>query len=57
MAEEKQLDDKVLDYLDEIGAWGIKYWAGAKYTKKGIPDILACYYCYGYFRSSFIFQI
>ena len=42
MAEEKQLDDKVLDYLDEIGAWGIKYWAGAKYTKKGIPDILAC---------------
>jgi hypothetical protein len=42
MAEEKQLDNKVLDYLDEIGAWGIKYWAGAKYTKKGIPDILAC---------------
>lgn len=42
MAAEKALDNKVLDYLDEIGAWGIKYWAGAKYTKRGIPDILAC---------------
>lgn len=42
MAKEKNLDNKVLNYLDEIEAWAIKYWAGAKYTKKGIPDILAC---------------
>ena len=44
MKEEKSLDNKVLDHLDNIGAWGIKYWAGAKFTKKGIPDILACIY-------------
>lgn len=42
MSKEKALDNKVLNYLNEIGAWGIKYWAGAKYTKKGIPDILVC---------------
>lgn len=42
MSKEKNLDNKVLDYLEEIGAWRIKYWGGAKYTKKGIPDILAC---------------
>jgi len=42
MAAEKNLDNKVLGYLEEIGVWAIKYWAGAKYTKKGIPDILAC---------------
>lgn len=29
-------------WLESVGAWYIKYWAGAKYTKEGIPDILAC---------------
>ena len=24
------------------GAWFIKYWAGAAFTKSGVPDILAC---------------
>ena len=42
MAREKDLDNKVLAYLEARGAWSVKYWAGAKYTKKGIPDILAC---------------
>ena len=42
MREEKSLDNKVLDHLEKIGAWSIKYWAGAKFTKSGVPDILAC---------------
>ncbi len=33
---------KVEKYLDQKGAWYIKYWAGNKFTKEGIPDILAC---------------
>jgi hypothetical protein len=31
-------------WLDQNHHWHIKYWAGAKYTKEGIPDILACIY-------------
>lgn len=42
MAEEKSFENKVKNYLDSIGAWYVKYWAGAKFTKEGIPDILAC---------------
>lgn len=42
MAREKALDNKVLSFLKEQNAWVIKYWAGAKYTKEGVPDILAC---------------
>ena len=42
MAEEKNFENKVKAYLYGIGSWYIKYWAGAKYTKEGIPDILAC---------------
>ena len=42
MAAEKNFENKVKSFLENIGAWYIKYWAGAKYTKEGIPDILAC---------------
>lgn len=42
MAREKSLDNKVLNYLKQRGCWSIKYWAGAKFTKTGVPDILAC---------------
>lgn len=42
MAREKALDNELMAYLDERGAYNLKYWAGAKYTKKGIPDVLAC---------------
>lgn len=42
MAEEKQFENRVKDYLDSTGVWYIKYWAGSKFTKEGIPDILAC---------------
>lgn len=43
MAAEKQFENKVKDWLADQGAWYIKYWAGSKFTKEGIPDILICY--------------
>ena len=33
---------KVECLLDNYNAWYIKYWAGSRYTRDGIPDILAC---------------
>lgn len=42
MAQEKNLDNKVLNFLKNKGCWCIKYWSGARYTKAGVPDILAC---------------
>lgn len=42
MAQEKTFENKVKKFLEEEGAWFIKYWAGAQFTKAGIPDILAC---------------
>jgi len=47
MAAEKIFENKVKKFLDDRGAWFIKYWAGAQYTKNGIPDILTC--IHGYF--------
>ena len=42
MAQEKNLDNKVIDFLKCKKCWCIKYWSGARYTKAGVPDILAC---------------
>ena len=42
MAQEKDFENKVKAYLKDRKAWFIKYWAGADFTKKGIPDILVC---------------
>lgn len=42
MAQEKQYENKIKKYLKERGAWLIKYWGGASFTKSGVPDILAC---------------
>ena len=42
IAAEKQFENKIKKYLESRGAWFVKYWAGAQYTKSGIPDILAC---------------
>ena len=41
-AAEKQFENKIKNFLKNRGAWFIKYWAGAQFTKSGIPDILAC---------------
>lgn len=42
MGSEKQFENKIKKYLDDRGAWFVKYWAGAQFTKSGIPDILCC---------------
>lgn len=42
MAEEKSFENKVKNFLSYKGYWYIKYWAGADFTRDGIPDILAC---------------
>lgn len=42
MAAEKNFENKVKKFLKERGAWFIKYWGGAAYTKSGIPDLLVC---------------
>ena len=47
MGSEKSYENKVKKYLEEQGCWFLKYWAGAAYTKTGIPDLLVC--CNGYF--------
>lgn len=42
MAEEKNFETKVKNFLKSEGAWFIKYWGGAAFTKSGIPDLLVC---------------
>lgn len=42
IAAEKTFENRIKKYLDDRGAWFVKYWAGAQYTKSGIPDILCC---------------
>ena len=42
MAAEKLFENKIKRYLDSLGAYHIKYWAGSQFTKSGVPDILAC---------------
>jgi Holliday junction resolvase len=47
IASEKQFENKIKKFLKDEGCWLLKYWAGASYTKSGIPDLLIC--CNGYF--------
>ena len=42
MAAEKNFENKVKQFLKDSGCWILKYWGGAAYTKKGIPDLLVC---------------
>ena len=42
MAAEKNFENKVKRFLKSQGAYIIKYWGGAVYTKKGVPDLLVC---------------
>lgn len=41
MAAEKNFENKIKRFLDEQGAWYVKFFAN-RMTKEGIPDILAC---------------
>ena len=38
---EKLCEDKIKKYIEAKGGWQVKFFAN-KYTKSGIPDILAC---------------
>ena len=42
MPAEKNFENRIKKYLKDNEAWFLKYWAGAAYTKSGIPDIMAC---------------
>lgn len=42
MAAEKNFENKIKKYLEELGAWQIKYWAGSQFTKSGVPDLIVC---------------
>lgn len=42
MAQEKQFETQVKDFLSQHSAWYIKYWGGGGYTKSGVPDLLVC---------------
>lgn len=42
MAAEKNFENRLKKHLKEKGCWFIKYWAGAAFTKEGIPDLLVC---------------
>ena len=42
MAQEKSFENKIKKYLDDKDAWYVKYWGGARFTTRGVPDILAC---------------
>ena len=39
---ESVFQNKVIQFLKDNDVWYVKYWAGSKFTKEGIPDILAC---------------
>jgi Holliday junction resolvase len=41
MAEEKQFENKIKDYLRSRGAWVFKV-AGGGFQRSGIPDLLCC---------------
>lgn len=47
MANEKNFENKVKNFLKNNNCYYIKYWGGGEFTKAGIPDILAC--CNGVF--------
>lgn len=40
--KESAFQNKVIKFLKDNNVWYVKYWAGSKFTKEGIPDILAC---------------
>ena len=41
MAEEKNFEKRIRNYISSIGGWSVKYFANS-YTPRGIPDLLCC---------------
>lgn len=42
LAQEKNFENKVKDFLKERNAWFLKTWSNGV-QRSGVPDILACY--------------
>lgn len=47
MAQEKNLENRIKQFLKDEGCYFIKYWGGGGFTKAGVPDLLIC--CNGHF--------
>lgn len=47
MAEEKNYENQIKEFLKEQGCYFVKYWGGGQFTKAGVPDLLVC--CEGVF--------
>lgn len=41
MAEEKNFEKRIRNYIKSVGGWSVKYFANA-YTPRGVPDLLCC---------------
>ena len=41
MGKEKNFENRIKKYLDNLDGWHVKFFANA-FTKSGIPDILVC---------------
>lgn len=41
MAQEKNYEQKIKRFLDDEGAWWVKFFANS-YTRSGVPDLLCC---------------
>ena len=41
MAQEKNFENKIKRYIEELGGWQVKFFAN-RMTKNGIPDLLCC---------------
>lgn len=42
MAAEKNFENRVKKWINSVGGWYVKYWAGGAFTSSGIPDLLSC---------------
>lgn len=41
MAQEKQFERKIREFLKEHGCWSVKYF-GNSFSQNGVPDLLCC---------------
>lgn len=41
MAQEKNFENKIKRYIEELGGWQVKFFAN-RMTKNGIPDLICC---------------
>lgn len=41
MAQEKQFENKIKKYIEDLGGYQVKFFANSM-TRKGVPDLLCC---------------